>query len=349
MKNEKAYEWAVIGAGAAGIAAVGKLMDYGIEPSRIAWLDPEFTVGDLGKLWSNVPSNTKVGLFLKFLAGCQAFAYDSKSKNFELNQLDRNNTCDLRYIVEPLQWITTQLADQVATWQTTAENLSLANRCWHIKCQDFNLLANNVILAVGAKPKTLPYTTPVTIPLEVAMDKLQLSANIQANDVVAVFGSSHSAILVLRNLVECGVKQIINFYRMPLRYAISLDEGILFDNTGLKGTTAEWARENIDGQLPKNMIRLFSNHDNIEHHLPQCNKAIYAIGFERRHLPILVGMAHAQYSEETGIIAPGLFGLGIAYPEKRMDRFGVIEHRVGLWKFMEFIDHVMPIWLRYPA
>jgi cation diffusion facilitator CzcD-associated flavoprotein CzcO len=53
-------EWAVIGSGPAGIAAVGKLLDLGIAAQNIAWIDPAFTVGDLGKKWSKVSSNTKL-------------------------------------------------------------------------------------------------------------------------------------------------------------------------------------------------------------------------------------------------------------------------------------------------
>ena len=33
------YAWTVIGAGPAGIAAVGRLLDHGIAPEEIAWVD----------------------------------------------------------------------------------------------------------------------------------------------------------------------------------------------------------------------------------------------------------------------------------------------------------------------
>lgn len=36
------YEWTVIGAGPAGIAAVGRLLDHGVAAERIAWVDPAF-------------------------------------------------------------------------------------------------------------------------------------------------------------------------------------------------------------------------------------------------------------------------------------------------------------------
>jgi len=36
----KVFKWTVIGAGPAGIAAVGKLIDSGVKPLEIAWVDP---------------------------------------------------------------------------------------------------------------------------------------------------------------------------------------------------------------------------------------------------------------------------------------------------------------------
>jgi len=54
------YAWTVIGAGPAGIAAVGRLLDQGIAPEKIAWVDPAFAGGDLGQRWRSVSSNTHV-------------------------------------------------------------------------------------------------------------------------------------------------------------------------------------------------------------------------------------------------------------------------------------------------
>jgi len=181
------------------------------------------------------------------------------------------------------------------------------------------------------------------------MDHERIKKHIDSNDTIAVFGSSHSAILVLRNLVENKAKKIINFYRSPLCYAVYLDDYILFDDTGLKGPTAEWARENIDGKLPHNLARIYSNQENIQHHLPQCTKVIYAVGFERRTLPVIQDVGHLNYIEQCGIIAPGLFGLGIAFPESKLNPVGLLEYRVGLWKFMDYLQRVLPIWLKYPA
>ena len=69
------YAWTVIGAGPAGIAAVGKLLDLGVADKDIAWVDPSFAAGDLGAKWRSVSSNTKVATFLEYLHGAKAFRF----------------------------------------------------------------------------------------------------------------------------------------------------------------------------------------------------------------------------------------------------------------------------------
>lgn len=342
------YEWAIIGAGPAGIAAVGNLLDYGIPAEQIAWLDPHFTVGDFGTKWRNVPSNTKVSLFLKYLNACQSFAFQDCAQNFAIQQTDPEKTCHLHLMGEPLQWITDFLKTKVQIFKTLAEHLFLGKNLWHIILKNKQeIRAKKVILAMGSEPETLAFPNPV-IPLEIAMDEHRLQKIIAPTDTIAVFGSSHSAILVLKNLVENNVKKIINFFRSPLLYAVHLHDWILFDDGGLKASTAEWARTNIDGELPNNLIRVHSNQHQIEKYLPQCNKVIYAIGFKRRHLPQIKDLDSLSYFEQCGIIAPGLFGCGIAFPEAKMNRLGIVEHRVGLWKFMDYIRNILPIWMAYP-
>ena len=194
---------------------------------------------------------------------------------------------------------------------------------------------------MGPEPKQLNYFSSPIIPLQDALDNQGIKKHLTPDDTIAVFGSSHSAILVLKNLVEANVKQIINFYRSPLRYAIPMDGWILYDDTGLKGTTADWAREYIDGQLPHNLIRVYSDNTHIDKYLQQKNiKVCYAIGFERRSLSISYDEKF-QANTPAGMIAPGLFGLGIAFPEAKYNPIGLLEYRVGLWKFMEYLDTIL--------
>lgn len=342
MQNE--FSWAVIGAGPAGIAAVGQLLDHGVPAASICWIDPLFTVGDFGSKWQKVPSNTSVLLFKKFLQSCASFDYPG---NFPLDELEPGSTCQLKFMAEPLQWVTEQLRAKVFSCLENVQSLELRRRRWEITTSSAQLIAKNVILAIGSEAKSLSHAHGETISLEIALDPPRLAQHCQPQDTVAVFGSSHSAILILRNLLEqCQLKNVINFYQAPLRYAVHLDNEIIFDDTGLKGSTAAWAREYIDGEHPPLLIRALSHPEPMRKHLSMCNKVIYAIGFQRRSLHI-EGLGEFGYNPHSGIIAPGLFGFGIAFPEAKLDRFGTLEYRVGLWKFMDYLRRVLPFWLQY--
>jgi len=347
--TKKTFEWAVVGAGPAGIATVGKLMDHGINPTKILWIDPYFTVGDLGRLWCNVSSNTKAKLFLDFLHACSSFEYEKSPIDFTLNHLPQDRTCTLKYTVEPLQWITDKLIQKVHTERVLINSMLLSNRIWSLESSSKTYYAKNVVLATGAFPLNLDYPGKKTISFEDAIDKERLREQVNQDDVYAVFGSSHSAIIIIQSLVDLGVKKIINFYRSPCCYAVDMNDWILFDNTGLKGNTAEWAREHIDGKWPNNLVRYTNIEQNILRYLPDCDKVIYAVGFKQRNTIILGNYEHMNYNPHVGIIGPGLFGLGIAYPEKKSDPFGSMEMQVGMWKFMKYLTHIMPVWFKYHA
>lgn len=349
-KNMDSFEWLVVGAGCAGIAAVGKLIDYKVLPNQIGWLDPFFQVGDLGAKWRNVRSNSKTKYFLKFLNVCHAFNYDQRPHSFGIDAMDPEETCYLRDIVEPLEWVTKQLLKKVNHLKEEALSLKFQEGYWHVHLSNKVIKAKNVILATGAEPKTLTLdNAPETIPLEMALDPDQLQKTIQPHDTIGVFGSSHSAVLILAHLMEAGVHKAYNFYIEPHVYAVYLDDWILFDDLGLKGFAAEWARKYLDGKLPSNFERHLVTHPSFTTHLTKCNKVIYAVGLERRKAPTIEPYNSLDYQRTTGIIAPQLFGVGVAFPQAKFDRLGNLEYRVGVWKFMDYLTHIVPIWLQYGA
>ncbi len=347
QKNTKPFQWAVIGAGPAGIAVVGKLLDYGIPPKDILWVDPYFNVGDLGLYWCNVSSNTSVKYFNDFLNALSSFSYKEVATQYALASLPLDKTCTLKYIVEPLQWVSDQLSQKVEIQKTLITSMNLSHRLWTLHSDSQAFEAQNVVLATGASPSSLNYPGVDVIPFDIAIDKEKLANIVNKKETYAVFGSSHSAIIIVRYLVELGVKKIINFYRSPCRYAIEMGDWILFDNTGLKGQTAEWAREHIDGVLPANLVRYNTSQPNIARYLPECDKVIYAVGFEKRQNMVIGDYENAKHNPHVGIIGPGLFGLGIAYPEEKSDPFGSVESQVGLWKFMVYLNKIMPVWFKY--
>jgi cation diffusion facilitator CzcD-associated flavoprotein CzcO len=342
------YEWTVVGAGPAGTAAVGKLLDQGIEPGRIAWIDPAFAGGDLGGKWRTVSSNTVVGTFLSYLNDTAAFRFASAPPT-PLGDFDPHDTCDLGLVADPLVWIITHLRERVEVFQTTATALSLQRNQWSIETEQGELTSANVILAVGAIPKKLSYPHLKEIPIEVAVDPDKLAQLPLDNATVAIFGSSHSTMITLPHLLRQPVARIINFYRSPLKYAVYQDDWILFDDTGLKGHAADWARENIDGVLPDKLERCWTGSEDFDDQVAECDHVVYTVGFERRTLPEVKPWGQLDYNATNGIIAPGLFGLGIAFPSYGEDPYGYGQYRVGLKKFVDHINAVLPLWLDYSA
>jgi thioredoxin reductase len=342
----RSFDWTVIGAGPAGIAAVGKLLDHGVPGNKIGWIDPHFQAGDLGKKWRNVPSNTKVELFLRYLENSKAFAYDRKKKKFPLDQMNPEENCELKYIADPLVSVTNHLKGKVAAFEDTAIGMNLRKNCWEIQAKQNVIVSRNVILAIGAEEKSLNYHGIEEISLGVALDPEKLKKALAPDDVIGVFGSSHSAVLILANLVQAEAPKILNFYRSPHLYAIYMDDWILFDDTGLKGFAAKWAKKYIDGENPPNLKRILTSDHKFEEMLASCTKVIYAVGFERRKVPVLEQFEKMEYNDKTGIIAPGLFGVGIAFPQAKYDRYMNLEYRVGLWKFIDYLNEVLPIWMK---
>ncbi|KRQ30656.1 pyridine nucleotide-disulfide oxidoreductase [Mycobacteroides sp. H001] len=340
------YGWTVVGAGPAGIAAVGKLLDRGVPSGSIAWIDPEFAAGDFGTKWRAVHSNTSVKLFINYLTDAQSFRF-AHAPHFALNDLAPTDTCLLGDVADPLVWITGQLREQVSALRTTATGLSLHGGRWTVETEMGGITSKNVILAVGSVPKNLDYPWLNEIPLEAALNPEKLAALPLEGATVAVFGASHSSMIALPNLLAGPAAKVINFYRGPLRYAVDMGDWTLFDDTGLKGEAARWARENIDGVLPARLQRCLVDSREFPELLQSCDYAVYTVGFSPRPVPAAPQWGKLEYNPANGIIAPGLFGVGIAFPEYRIDPMGFGEHRVGLQKFMDRLNKVLPLWLKY--
>ena len=341
------YRWTVLGAGPAGIATVGRLIDSGVPAGEIAWVDPEFAVGDFGTKWSMVSSNTRTSSFLRFLESTAAFNF-FQAPNFDIRGIDPQETCLLGAVAEPLHWITGQLADRVAAHETRATLLELSGRCWTVNTEQSVLSSDNVVLAIGSNPRTLNLPGLHEIPLDVVVDPQKLAMENLEDATVAVFGSSHSTMIALPNLLTQPVAKIVNFYQHPLRYAVEFEDWTLFDDTGLKGHAAQWARENLDGRLPDRLKRCHVDDPRFDELLGQCDRVVYTVGFEPRTVDA-PQWGPLRHNPANGIIAPGLFGIGIAFPGHRVDPTGYVEHRVGLEKFIQHLDQCQPIWLRYGA
>lgn len=225
-----------------------------------------------------------------------------------------------------------------------------------------------------------------SIHLDTALKPTLLARSLDPNTsaTIAVVGASHSAILVLMNLYNLAATSHPNlgikwFTRhKELRYAKPMDGWILYDNTGLKGEAAQWARENLEeetSQVSQVVDKLFTPPGPAElqvyqEELPRCTHIVQAIGYQQDPLPLLSAVEHTNaealplsidhdglsgrffanpnHGTGTASLVPGLFGAGIAFPERVTDLAGNIEHAVGFWKFMRFLNRVVPEWIEKP-
>lgn len=338
-------KWVVCGFGVGGIAAFVTLVECQVPLEDIALVDPEFNVGRIGKYYGNVPANSKVKDFITFINTCKTLRDCPCSALEKLKLLDPETEPQLKVLVEPLLEISDFFRKKVKSLTDKIESLHFENNVWHVGTSKSQFTADNVILATGCHPRVLDYECSSVIPLDIALNPNQLIGLVKPNDTVVVVGSAHSAILLLRYLSQMNVKKIINLYNKPIRYVTDMGSWTLYDNSGLRGVTARWAKEVLEKNPPFNLIRLFNDEENRKKSLKEATKIIYAIGFEKNELPNLKENPKYNYDETSGIIAPRLFGIGIAFPDKTVDPLGNVEHNISLNSFIFYAQRIVPHWL----
>lgn len=353
------YDWLIIGAGPSGIATLGVLIDIGVNPEKICWLDPEFNVGRMGAHYSNVPANSKTKEFVYFVNACKVFQECADYPAMQaLLHYDLEQRYTLGIIIEPLKCITSHLRTKIQSVQESLSGLYFEKGMWQVVTnKDTRLTSQHVVLATGCYPRTLDYENQKIIPLDIALDQSALKTLVTADDIVGVVGGAHSAILLLKFLSEMPVKFIYNLYKTPIEYAPSkrgLFEELFYirgTSSGIKGTAAEWAQNVLEKNPPANLQRILSTDENLKNILGKCTKVIYALGYDRNPLPLINGTTPiTSYNEKTGMIAPGLFGVGLAFPDKRLDEpSGQEKYCIGFDCFMEYALHMVPQWVANDA
>lgn len=318
-------QWVVVGAGPAGIAAIGQLIDADIPLKKIAWIDPSFTVGDFGTAWRQVLSNTTIESFIKFYKAFEAFGFACRPQPFLIERAKPEGVCPLIIAAEPLRWITQTLRNKVLSICDKVLSLNHTSIGWQLYlASGQQLTTKKVILALGARARTLPYPNLITIPFKTAMHSELLKQAVHADDTIAVFGSYQSARTVEEHLAKTKALNIIHFYRSERSFDQHVASLPLASHIECYPIT------------PSNLIT----------HIPRCNKAIYAVGFTRREIKIAGLPDDFLYDSQTGVIAPGIYGLGIAFPETIPYTMGRLTYHVSaIWPFVKYLKRIFPAWL----
>ena len=239
----------------------------------------------------------------------------------------------------------------------------------------FEIQSPCLILCTGSSPTISPIPIPdcphQMIDLDIALRRSVLATSLPntPGTTIAVIGASHSAVVILMNLFNIAISthdrlRVKWFARRPLQYAEYKDGWILRDNTGLKGEAASFARENLEddtilnspvGKCVEKIDCSRNERAEYEASLRGCTHIVQAIGFCRDPIPRLTHNGAAVgdvvydhkkggFMDKEGRSIPGLYGAGIAFPEKVTDPAGNTEYAVGIWKFMKFVRSVIPEW-----
>lgn len=335
------YQWAVIGAGPAGVIAIGILLEQKIPAHQIIWFDPEFNVGRVGKYYQQVPANSRAQEIVALIKNSPIFAPCQKASIAELNAYPPYAEFYLGMIARPFYDLTRYVWEQgVHHLQETVTDITLQTDIWSLTTDCGTYTAEKVILAIGAEPRSLNLPGISLIPLDEALDKERLATYVTDQDTVAVFGSGASAMLLLKYLTELPVKNIINFYKHHHTQARK--------RSLIRGATAHWIKEVLEKSPPSHLTRVLNTPENREQYLPQCTKAIYAIGYRRPSLPAIHGPFELECPNKTGILGYHLYGFGFAFPEElqyQSHQGPVTVPLVGLTSFTKFGKRVVPQWI----
>lgn len=379
----KCVEYVVIGAGPAAICAIPHLLKNKVAKDDIIWIDPQFSVGDFGStlsVGSSVPGNTTVESYQRVNKAIYQMMIEHSldgHRQFELDHLQSNFVCTLKIAAEPLQHITNELRKLVPSIVGTVSNIVSMAEGLELEVKLTNgttqkIITKRAILATGAKPKKmlLPKAHDHITMLDpnIAFIETELAAYLKNNSTiktVAVIGSSHSAALAVMHLLKAGliVKQFMN---KEYKYAVPsvAPDGTkytMFDNTGLKGEVAKFTKQLLNDLASgssefKHKLTRYIGKDQqetnalLERHLADCSHAVAAIGYELANTLLVNGqplssLSHNNKTTEFHAI-PGLFGIGIAFPQQVQAISGEIEYAVGVGKFWTTISHpqIMQIW-----
>lgn len=189
------YEAVVIGGGPAGITVVGNLLEQKVEP--ILWVDNAFDGGRINRCYREVPSNTKVALFIEYATAVAPFrkivsntpsrsrweepsesdgvAVSGKPDKLQtLRSLDPVKGCQLSHAADMLLMLTEGLSKTAGVFarkvRVTEATLDESAQKWTVNLANTAnssastapVVTNRLIMCTGSSPNNSPL--PVEIP-----------------------------------------------------------------------------------------------------------------------------------------------------------------------------------------
>ena len=313
------FQLAIVGLGPAGIFTLASLPEDMLPETLV--LERSCIGGDLSSQYGGVIANITKGNFMNIFKMIPKWANQSFS---ELDAYQINDAPKLADICKILRRLAKPDIQKAHLHTTALSNLVQTTDGWNLVTPKETYQAKQVILCLGATPKTMDLPLP-SIPLPIALSQDQLTHVVAPTDTIVVFGTSHSGTLILNNLKQLGCQNVYAIYR-----------GKTPVQEGLKLAAADIAHDiqnNVWGQLTPTFIN-YDDFSKIYRVLSKANAVIYAIGFEPRTF---------TYTNKTGTCVPltnetvGVYGFGIGRPRPTHASDGI-----GFEEFIKAIQAELP-------
>ena len=327
----------IIGAGISGILLILLLAETSVALNSICIIDPYFDGGDLFRTWPSVMSNTPWSATLNNM---KTYLPSIQIPKWALD-LPLDKPTPVYMIAKLIRECAKPVLERVVCIQGLVEsvNWSTNDLSWNISIRKENmneiLSSKGLCFTQGSVPKGLDISIP-SIPLEIALDSNRLAKYIEPDNKVLVFGTRHSGIHVIKNLIDNNVKSVIGIYKDSTPFIFARDG----EYDGIKLDGAIIADDILLGKYPNVQMISTSKLSSILREVRTADWAVFAIGFESRNtirvsvdsVPVLKWYEY----DITGKLlnCPSSWGFGLAYPSQAPDG---IHWDVGVSPFLEHI------------
>lgn len=338
-------EFALVGLGPANIILLTHLLNKGVAPDDIVLIGDQIGGAFVNEYsqGSGVPGNTASciykAIYQQIYKQLPCLAPPT-NRYFRLNNQNDNAVCTLDIPAEPLKYIAEKLCQLSTFYQERVSAITTSSHGLVLHLATQSLKAKQVILGIGGTPrnKNLPerYKHQITVihPTTVFIYSELINYLNNTRPTVAVIGSSHSAALATMHLLLAGCK-VIQFMNKEYNYAETVFvNGLtqkLYDDTGLKGSVAQFTRQLIADKAQKKgiyhaRVTYYLGKDNaeidylLEKYLPRCTHSVSAIGYDPTNSIRVEGLPYPltrqHYNHKTLQFFEGLFGNGLAFAEE---------------------------------
>jgi hypothetical protein len=237
------YEAVVIGGGPAGITVVGNLLEQKVEP--ILWVDNAFDGGRINRCYREVPSNTKVALFIEYATAVAPFrkivsntpsrsrweepsesdgvAVSGKPDKLQaLRSLDPVKGCQLSHAADMLLMLTEGLSKTAGVFarkvRVTEATLDESSKKWTVNLANTTdssasgntpVVTKRLIMCTGSSPNNSPL--PVEIP---SLHNLDLDCALSPTLLSTTLSPLGPTMVAVVGASHSAILVLMNLYRL---------------------------------------------------------------------------------------------------------------------------------------